>query len=172
MSQPGTTSDGDVHVIVESPRGATAKFKRDERSGLFTLSRPLPAGLVYPYDWGFIPDTLAEDGDPLDGFVVWDGCSYPGILIVGRPIGVLRVSQTMHDSGITSRNDRVAVVPTSDSRARELHSVDDLPQRTRDELQQFFAASVAFEPKRVEFHGWGGPAEAWETIRRADLKRR
>ena len=167
MTQPGATSGDDVNVIVESPRGSTAKFKRDEQSGLFALSRPLPAGLVYPCDWGFIPETLAEDGDPLDAFVVWDGCSYPGILIVARPIGVLRVSQTLHATGITSRNDRVAVVPASDSRARDLRSVEDLPQRTRDELQQFFAASVAFEPKRVEFQGWGGPEEARETISKA-----
>jgi inorganic pyrophosphatase len=167
VPQPGAISGDDVNVIVESPRGSTAKFKRDEQSGLFMLSRPLPAGLLYPCDWGFIPQTLAEDGDPLDAFAVWDGRSYPGILIVSRPIGVLRVSQTMHSTGVTSRNDRVAVVPTADNRLRDLRRVEDLPQRTRDELQQFFAASVAFEPKRVEFHGWGGPDEAWETIRRA-----
>ena len=127
----------------------------------------MPAGLVYPCDWGYIPGTLAEDGDPLDGFVLWDGHAYPGILIVARPIGVLRVSQTPHTTGVTVRNDRVALMPVSDSRAGALRSIEDLSQRTRDELQQFFAATVAFEPKRVEFQGWGGSAEAWETIRNA-----
>jgi len=168
MREPGALAGDDVNVIIESPRGSTAKFKRDEESGLFALSRPLPAGLVYPCDWGHIPGTLAEDGDPLDGFVLWDGHAYPGILIVSRPIGVLRVSQTPHATGVAVRNDRVALVPVSDSRASAFRSIEELPQRTRDELQQFFAASVAFEPKRVEFLGWGGPAEAWETIRNAD----
>ena len=69
---------GVLQVIIESPRGATLKMKFDEAIGLFRVSRPLPAGFTYPCDWGFVPGTLAGDGDPVDAFVWWDHSSFPG----------------------------------------------------------------------------------------------
>ena len=79
-SGEGVSSRRIVNVLVESPRGSTIKFEYDQTERVMTLSRPLPAGLVYPFDWGFIPGTRAADGDPLDAFILWDGASYPGIL--------------------------------------------------------------------------------------------
>jgi inorganic pyrophosphatase len=153
-----------AHLVVEAPRGTTSKFKFDDEIERMVLSRPLPAGLVYPCDWGFIPGTRAEDGDPLDGFAIWEGHGYPGVVIRCRPIGLLKVEQTPHDTNKTVRNDRVALVPAGDARLAGLTSVTELPERLRAELEQFFLASVAFEPKRVTLCGWGGPEEACAAI--------
>jgi len=71
------SADGSLYVMVESPRGSSIKFKYDPAIDRITLSRPLPAGLSYPHDWGFVPSTRASDGDPLDALIAWEGTSYP-----------------------------------------------------------------------------------------------
>ena len=118
--------DGSLNVFVESPRGATAKWKYE--NGIIRLSCPLPAGLAYPYDWGFIPWTTASDGDPLDALIVWEGVSYPGVVVPSHPIGVLRVEQTSRTSQQRERNDRVIVVPIS-AAAIDLRSTPEWPER-------------------------------------------
>ena len=70
---PAFSDKTTCHVVIESPRGSTVKFKYDPEHRVMSLSRPLTAGLAYPYDWGFVPSTRASDGDPLDAFVMWDG---------------------------------------------------------------------------------------------------
>jgi inorganic pyrophosphatase len=164
------TDEGLLNVIVESPRGSSAKFKWLESAGLFMLSRPLPSGLVYPCDWGFIPATRASDGDPLDAFVLWEGHAYPGVLLQCRVIGMLRVTQVPHKTGVLERNDRIVAVPASDARAATIASVDDLPERLRRELEQFFEAVVAFEPKVVTIEGWASPEQALEAVRSSSLR--
>jgi len=108
---PALRDDGAVNVVVESPRGSSAKFKYDPPAGVFMLSRPLPYGLVYPHDWGFIPSTHMPDGDPLDAMVLWEGVSYPGVVIPCRLIGVLQVEQNRKSSPGRERNDRVLALP-------------------------------------------------------------
>src|ERR1700726_5134193 len=99
-----------VHAVVETPRGSRCKLEFDPKLiKVFTLSKPLIAGLTYPYDWGFIPSTKAEDGDPLDVLIIHDAATYPGLVLKCKPIGVLEVVQTK--KGKTERNDRVFVVP-------------------------------------------------------------
>src|SRR5262245_61900493 len=123
-----------LNLVVESPRGSALKFKCDAETGLMMLSRPLPSGLVYPHDWGFVPSTRAPDGDPLDAFVLWDGVSYPGIVMPARPIGVLRVEQTNPSTHARERNDRLVVVPVQAARLRAVTDVLDMPERVRTEL--------------------------------------
>ena len=82
-----------VHVVVEASRGMTAKCKYDPKRGLFVLGKPLPHGLIYPYDWGFIPATKADDGDPLDALVLHDAACPVGCLIECQPLAVLEVKQ-------------------------------------------------------------------------------
>ena len=151
-------------MIVESPRGSRAKFKYDTQSGLITLSRPLPAGLTYPYDWGFVPGTRAQDGDPLDAMVIWDCSSYPGVLLRCRPLGVLRVEQRNRGSGQRERNDRLLVVPVKAARGESLRRIHDLHARVRAELEHFFAASVAFEGKDLRLLEWADVADAVLTL--------
>jgi len=166
LSALPTFQHGDVfRVVVESPRGATSKFKYD--NGAIVLSRPLPAGLSYPHDWGFVPSTLAPDGDPLDAIVAWDGRSYPGVVIPCRAIGVLQVDQRERGADSSKRNDRVVALPAGAPRWDAVGTIFDLAERVRQELEQFFLAAVAFEPKVVTLCGWDGPERALQIVRDA-----
>ena len=163
MTLPARDHDGSLNVVVETPRGATAKFKYDVLAGVMRLSRPLPAGLCYPYDWGFIPSTLAADGDALDAIVIWDGSSFPGVVIAARCLAVLRVEQNDPISGGRVRNDRVVAVPI-----KIRHGEAALDAQLRAQLEQFFTAAVAFEGKELQLLGWGDADEADAVIRAAE----
>ena len=157
---PARDGGGAIHVVVESPRGSTCKFKYDPKLGAMTLSRPLPHGLAYPHDWGYVPSTKAADGDPLDAMIVWDGVGYPGVIVSCRAIGVLLVEQTNKDTGRRERNDRLAVLPVDAPRWAAVRTIDDLGDRVREELAHFFEAAVDFEGKDLKILGWRGPSEA------------
>jgi inorganic pyrophosphatase len=165
LELPAFVDEGTVNVVVESPRGSALKFKYDPEHRVMMLGRPLPAGLTYPHDWGFIPSTHAPDGDPLDAIVMWDGISYPGIVIPCRPIGLLRVEQTNVKTHARERNDRLVALPTKAERWQSVRSVLDVGERVRLELQQFFLAAVAFERKDLTILGWGGPEDAIALVR-------
>src|SRR5262249_52942694 len=89
--EPTFASDDSIRVVIESPRGSALKLKYDPDLDVMTLSRPLTAGLTYPYDWGFVPSTRGADGDPIDAIVIWDATSYPGVVLQCRPVGILHV---------------------------------------------------------------------------------
>jgi inorganic pyrophosphatase len=156
--------EGSIRVVIESPRGANVKLKYDPDLGVVTLSRPLPLGLSYPYDWGFVPGTRAPDGDPVDALVYWDAGSFPGVVVPCRPIGVVRLEQDSRSSGRRVRNDRIVAVPVKHSRGDGLRSADDLAERVRDEIAQFFLSAIFFEPKNPVLLGWGGPDEAARLV--------
>ena len=160
-----TWADKDyVYAVVETPRGSRAKLEFDPKLKVFTLSKPLLAGLTYPYDWGFIPSTQAEDGDPLDILVIHDAATYPGLVLRCKPIGVLEVLQT--SKGKKERNDRVFAVPDRSPFEGDLQDVRRLPKRAVEELERFFEATDALEDKKLEYLGWRGPAHAIKTIER------
>jgi len=96
---PTWADEENVHAIVETPRGSTCKLDFDPKLRVFTLAKPLMAGLTYPYDWGFIPSTKAQDGDPLDVLVIHDAQTYPGVVLRCRPVGILEVEQTSPSVG-------------------------------------------------------------------------
>jgi inorganic pyrophosphatase len=121
------------------------------------------AGLSYPYDWGFIPSTKAEDGDPLDVLVIHDAQTYPGVVLRCRPVGILEVEQKK--KGKKERNDRVFAVPDRSPLEADLTDVRDLPARAHQELEQFFLATNALEDKELKFLGWRGPNRAIKTIK-------
>lgn len=154
---------GLIHVVVESPAGATSKIKHDSQLRTFRLSRPLPLGLSYPHDWGFVPGTRAADGDPVDVLVLSEGTTYPGLVVAARPIGILRLEQNRKAGGGRERNDRLVAVPASAAR-HEVRAVSDLAARVREELERFFVDVVFFEAKDPKLLGWGGPDEAWAFI--------
>jgi inorganic pyrophosphatase len=156
---PARGTDGSVRVVVESPRGAVVKLKYDLDLGVMSVSRPLPLGLAYPYDWGFVPGTRAADGDPVDALVYWDVASFPGVVVPCRPIAVVRLEQDSKSNGRV-RNDRVLAVPVKHARGDLIRSPDDLPARVKDEIAQFFLSAIFFEPKNPALLGWGGPEEA------------
>jgi inorganic pyrophosphatase len=153
-----------IHTVVETPRGSHCKLAYDPKLRAFTLAKPLLAGLTYPYDWGFIPSTEADDGDPLDVLVIHDAATYPGLVLRCKPIGVLEVLQTSKDG--KERNDRVFAVPDRSPFEGELQDVRRLPARAIDELEKFFEATDALEDKKLKFLGWRGPARAIKSIKR------
>jgi inorganic pyrophosphatase len=161
---PTFAAEGLFHVVVESPRGSSVKLKYDPALGAITLSRPLPTGVVYPHDWGFVPGTKASDGDPVDAMIFSDAATAPGVVVTCRALGVLEVDQKKKTGEGRERNDRIVAVPQSARRFDALQDVFALSARMRDEIAAFFVQATAFEDKDVKILGWKGPAEAAALI--------
>ena len=164
---PACRDDESVNVVVESSLGSTMKLKFQPDYDCFELSRPLPSGLIYPHDWGFVPATRAADGDPLDAFIAWTDATPTGTVVQCRLIGALNVEQNSRSSGGRERNDRLVAVPIKAVAMDGVATVLDLPGRWRDEIERFFLASVAFEGKDLKLLGWSGPAVAEALLRRS-----
>jgi inorganic pyrophosphatase len=139
-----------LNVIVETPRGSRNKFTFESDLGVFRLGKQLPAGAVFPYDFGFIPSTLAGDGDPLDALVLLDTPTFPGCLVRSRLVGAILGRQTGR-SGRVVDNPRLIAVATKSSEFDGVKKLKDLPPALVDEIVHFFvsyneAAGKVFEP--------------------------
>jgi inorganic pyrophosphatase len=132
MKQPKT-----VIAMTECPKGYNQKFDYDPETKSFRLSKILPAGLVFPFDFGMIPGTKGEDGDPLDIIVISESGTFPGCLIDCRIIGALKARQTERN-GDTMRNDRLIGIPEVSNLFADIKTLADLPAKTIDELEAFF----------------------------------
>lgn len=152
------------HVVVESPRGSAVKLKYDPALGAMSISRPLGLGLVFPFDWGFIPSTRGPDGDPVDAIALWDVATFPGVVIPCRALALLTVDQRAPD-GSRIRNDRVIGRPTSDRRDGDLTAESALSARVRAEVIEFLRAATALEDKDLRILGWHGADAALALIR-------
>jgi len=151
-----------LYAVVETPRGSRAKLEFDPKLRVFTLGKPLLTGLTYPYDWGFIPSTEADDGDPLDVLIIHDAATYPGLVLRCKPLGVLEIVQTKKNK--KERNDRIFVAPERSTFEADLKDIRNLPKRATKELERFFEATDALEEKTLEVLGWHGPKRAVEII--------
>lgn len=156
---------GSIHCVVETPRGSRAKFRFDPQTRLFALSKELVTGLSYPYDWGFIPSTLDDDGDPADVMLLHDVTTYPGMLINAVVVGVLDINDCK--DGKKTPNPRLFAVPVGANREHDLDDVQQLSKRTRKELEKFFKQTAALEAKEVEVVGWDGPKRAHEILKQS-----
>lgn len=153
-------------MVVETPRGSGIKFAYDASSGTFVWSRPLVGGLTFPHDFGFLPQTLGDDGDALDAMLLTDLGSHPGVVVPSRVLGVLRVEQ-FREGQPTKRNDRIMLMPLNEHRSEHIREVDDLPKRIREEIEAFFQASLLLTGKKIEFRGWAPASEAHALIDKA-----
>jgi inorganic pyrophosphatase len=154
---PTFTEDGDVYVVVETPRGSRAKFAYDPKLETFALSKSLLTGLTYPHDWGFVPSTEADDGDPLDIMVIHDAATFPGLVVTCRVIGVLQIEQKRKKK--SERNDRLFAVPRRSHSERALKDVAELSKPIREELEKYFIATDELEDKTLDIIGWKGPRQ-------------
>ncbi len=154
-----------VHVVVETPRGATAKYKFDARLRAFKYVRSLRGSLAYPFDWGFVPSTTAADGDPLDAMVLHDDASFPGAVIACRAVGILEVQQL--EKGRTFRNDRVIFVPSIETTPDDPTAAAARLAKKKKMLERFFKSAVAGTGKELTFLGWRDANAANDAVHKA-----
>src|SRR5215471_6950859 len=134
---PCLTGDGKtINVIVETPKGSRNKFAFDEERRIFRLKKVLPVGMAFPYDFGFIPSTLAEDGDPVDVLVLMDEAAFPGCLLRGRLIGIIQGEQGKKKK--YERNDRIIAIEEANHSYANVKHVTDLGKEFVKELEEFF----------------------------------
>jgi inorganic pyrophosphatase len=152
-----------IRVVIETPRGFAAKIAYDPEAQTFQYSRSLPVGTTYPYDWGFIPSTLGADGDPLDGLVIHQAATAPGVVIRCELLGAVSVEQREKD-GKVLRNDRYILAPHNQDAPSEPISTGGVPEQLRGEIEHFFLAAVLGTDKEINFRGWQDAAEARLSI--------
>jgi inorganic pyrophosphatase len=167
---PFDRASGDLNVIIDTPKGNRNKFSWDEKGEIFELSGTLPAGAVFPYDFGFIPNTRGGDGDPLDVLVLMDEPAFTGCLVRCRLLGVIEAEQT--EKGETNRNDRLIAVASNSRTHGDLKSIDDLNRKLVDEIEHFFVSYNEAKGKRFKSIGRHGPERAGKLVERSKSKKR
>ncbi len=145
---PAQPEPGLINVLIEIPAGSKNKYEFDKDLNAFALDRVLFSSVQYPYDYGFVPNTLADDGDPLDGMVIIDQPTFPGCVIAARPIGMLE----MIDGG--DRDEKILCVPSEDPRYNQVESLKDIAPHRLDEIAEFFKTYKNLEKKVTEILGW------------------
>jgi inorganic pyrophosphatase len=145
-------------AIIETPKGFRNKFDYDPDSGLFKLGGLLPEGMIFPFDFGFIPSTLGDDGDPLDILVLMDAPAHVGCLIDVRIIGIIKAEQTQN--GKAESNDRLLGVAVHSYNHENLESISDVSSTLLDQLEEFFISYNKQRGKKFKVTGTGGPRKA------------
>ena len=155
--------ENDLNVIIETPKGSRNKFDYQPEMGVFELAGVLPEGSVFPYDFGFVPSTLGEDGDPLDVIVLLDESVSTGSLVSARAIGVIEARQT-ETNGESTRNDRLLAVATRAHTHSDVKTLGDLRPKMVDEIEHFFRSYNDIKGKKFEPTGRGGPERALDLV--------
>ncbi|HMJ05470.1 MAG TPA: inorganic diphosphatase [Chthoniobacterales bacterium] len=161
---------GDLHVVIDTPKGSRNKFAWDEKRELFQLGGVLPVGAIFPYDFGFIPRTRGEDGDALDVLVLMDEPAFTGCLVACRLLGVIEAEQT--EKGRTERNDRLIAVAAKSRTNEHLQSLEDLNGKFLDEIEHFFVSYNEAKGKKFKPLGRFGPERARKLVMKARRARR
>lgn len=148
-----------VYAIVEIPKGSRNKYEYSKELGTYMLDRVLYSPQHYPGEYGFVPQTVYDDGDPMDIIVLMDEKTFPGCIIEAEPIGLMR----MTDSG--EKDDKILAVPAEDPRYEEMSGISDVPQHTLQEIAQFFRTYKDLEEdKEVSVTGWDGRERAIKAV--------
>jgi len=155
---PGPHAPEEVTAVIEIPFGSRNKYELDKKTGMMKLDRVLYSAVHYPGDYGLIPRTLHDDGDPLDVLVLVKEETFPGCMIDVRPLGVLR----MRDRG--EPDDKILAAPLHDPYYEEAFDIADIPRHLLNEVEYFFSTYKALEGKKVEIHGWEKSNAAMQAI--------
>ena len=151
-------ADDQLICLVEIPKGSRNKYEYDHDLDVIKLDRFLFSSMVYPTDYGFIPDTLGQDGDPLDAMVLVSEPTFPGCVIEVKAIALFRMED---DKGI---DDKVLCVPLTDPAWNTLETLEDVPNQLRDEIAHFFSVYKDLEQKKVNVDGWYSREDALTEI--------
>lgn len=157
-----TDGNGKIQVVIETPKGSRNKYSFDNEQKVFTLSKVLPAGMAFPYDFGFIPSTRAEDGDPTDVLVLMDEPAFPGCVLKCRVIGVIEGQQGKKKSG--ERNDRIIAIEDANHSYAHIRHVKELGKKFCRELEEFFVNYHDMQGKKYRIIDIKGPTEARRRI--------
>ena len=141
-------SKGVVNLVVEIPAGSRNKYEYCQLAGMMALDRVLHSSVRYPFDYGFIPNTLAEDGAPLDAMVIMEEPTFAGCLIRSRPIGVL----DLHDSG--AYDGKLLCVPVADPRQKDISSIRQIAQNQLEDVAEFFRTYKSLDGRVIVIDGW------------------
>jgi inorganic pyrophosphatase len=152
-----------IHVVIETPKGSRNKYAFDDERRLFVLKKVLPVGMAFPYDFGFVPSTRAEDGDPVDVLVLMDEPAFPGCLLTCRPVGLIEGEQRTHKKQI--RNDRIVAIETDNHSYARITHIDDLGKPFIDELCSFFVNYHGLSDEQYRVLAVKGPRAARERVR-------
>lgn len=155
--------DGALRVFVEAPRGSSLKLEYDPHLRVFTVSRELPLGVLYPFDWGFIPGTRGDDGDPLDALALHHSSTYPGVLLPCRILGMVEIVQRER-KGTPEVNNRIIATPRWHTALEELKEARDLPKVAREQLERFFLTTATMTGKRLKIKGWASQRDTERFI--------
>lgn len=150
-------------IIIETPRGSRNKYSYDPESNLFMLGGLLPEGMMFPYDFGFVPSTQGEDGDPLDVMVLMDAPAHVGCLMDVRILGAFEAEQSQH--GKTEKNDRLLAAAIHSYDNQELHSIDDVSKTLLDQVEAFFVFYNEQRGKKFRIIDTCGPKKASKLLK-------
>jgi inorganic pyrophosphatase len=153
-----------LRVVIETPKGSRNKFAYDPELLVFQLKRTLPAGMAFPYDFGFVPSTLAPDGDPLDVLVLMDEPAFAGCVLCCRLVGAILGEQKEKKNG-TVRNDRLVAVDAGNERYADIRRVSDLSDQFLKELEAFFVNYHELAGEEYRILKAVGPNKAWKIAR-------
>ena len=163
LSSKLDTKKATCRAIIETQKGCRNKFDYDSETNLFTLGGLLPEGMMFPFDFGFIPSTLGEDGDPLDILVLMDAPAHPGCLIDVRVIGIITAEQS--ENGKTEANDRLVGVAVHSYQHEDLETIDDVSKTLLSQVEEFFISYNKQRGKKFKVTGTGGPKKALSFLK-------
>ena len=167
MIEPG--EKGIINVIIETPRRSQNKYDYDPKLNLFKLKKILPLGAFFPFDFGFIPNTLAEDGDPLDALVLMDEPAYPGCLVPCRPLGILIAEQQEQGGGKKIRNDRLITVSVASNIYGHMQELEQLGKEVIKGIEEFFVDYNKNENRIFTPVKWRGADKALKVLEKYRL---
>jgi inorganic pyrophosphatase len=154
-------------VVVETPRGSRNKYKFDQQSGRMKLSKVMPEGMIFPYDFGFLPETKTEDGDPLDVLILSDEPTFPGCQIDCRIIGVIKAIQQERKNKV--RNDRLIAVAAASVLYAGVEQLSDLEPSVLKQVEHFFVNYQKVRDINFNILARDGPRSAWELVKAASV---
>jgi len=152
-----------IQVIIETPKGSRNKYAFDEKQRVFALKKVLPAGMAFPYDFGFVPSTIAEDGDAVDVLVLMDEPAFPGCLLICRIVGIIEGKQGNKKK--TIRNDRIVAIEQDNHSFADILHVKDLGKEFVNELEEFFVNYHSRSDEQYRIIGAKGPREARSRLK-------